>query len=270
MSTTPEDPIWIAIRDEVTKHVESEPILASFLHATILKHLVLEDALSFHLATTLNTPSLSSMLVRELIDETMDSDPGIGESTRADLEAVRQRDPASQGYSAPFLYFKGFQALQAYRVAHSLWTDGRKTLAMHLQSRISAAFDVDIHPAARIGKGILIDHGTGVVIGETAVVEDNVSMLHEVTLGGTGKVSGDRHPKIRHGVLIGTGAKILGNIEVGEGAKIGAGSVVLKNVPPHTTVAGVPAVEVGHPDVDEPSLNMNQDIASDHSDGGGI
>ena len=155
-------------------------------------------------------------------------------------------------------------------MAHSLWQDGRRALALHLQSRISAAFDVDIHPAARIGKGILIDHGTSVVIGETAVVDDNVSMLHEVTLGGTGKATGDRHPKVRHGVLIGAGAKILGNIEVGEGAKIGAGSVVLKDVPPHTTVAGVPAEAVGHPDVDEPSLDMDQLLIHDHVDGSGI
>ncbi|MCA9174674.1 MAG: serine O-acetyltransferase [Planctomycetales bacterium] len=263
------DVVWEAIREEVQRNVKNEPILASFLHATILNHERLEDALSFHLATKLAGETLPAMLVRELMDDTMRDDPGIGRAIRADLCAVRERDPASHGFSAPFLYFKGFHALQAYRIAHTLWEAERRTLAMHLQSRISAVFAVDIHPAARIGSGILIDHGTGVVIGETAVVEDNVSMLHEVTLGGTGKVTGDRHPKIRHGVLIGAGAKILGNIEVGACAKIGAGSVVLKPVPAHATAAGVPAKIVGLA-ADEPSLDMDQTLPEDHEDGSGI
>jgi serine O-acetyltransferase len=171
--------------------------------------------------------------------------------------AARTRDPAARGYAQPFLYYKGFHALQAYRVAHWLWGHKRHGLAAHLQNRISEAFGVDVHPAARIGSGILIDHGTSVVIGETAVVEDNVSLLHEVTLGGTGKESGDRHPKVRRGALIGAGAKILGNVEIGMGAKVAACSVVLKDVPPHTTVAGIPARVVGRCTVAEPALEMD-------------
>jgi serine O-acetyltransferase len=251
------DPVWQAIREEVTREVDRESILASFLYATILKHDTLEDALSFHLAGKLGGPSLSEMLIREVIDEAFGSSPQIGEAIRADLRAVRERDPASTSFSHPFLYFKGFQALQSYRVAHWLWTQDRHSLALFLQNRISQIFAVDIHPAAQIGKGILIDHGTGVVIGETAVVEDDVSMLHDVTLGGTGKETGDRHPKVRAGVLIGTGAKILGNVEIGTGAKIGAGSVVLISVQPHCTVAGVPARVVGKPCEHDPARTMD-------------
>ncbi len=251
------DPVWQTIRTEMAREVEREPILASFLHATILRHNRLEEALSFHLAGKLGGPSLAEMLVREVIDEALASSPQIAESVRADLRAVKERDPATETYSQPFLYFKGFQALQAYRIAHWLWEQKRKTMALFLQNRISQVFAVDIHPAARIGHGILIDHGTGVVIGETAVVENDVSMLHEVTLGGTGKETGDRHPKVREGVLIGAGAKILGNVEIGMGAKVGAGSVVLNNVPPHCTVAGVPARIVGCPQEAEPALSMN-------------
>ena len=268
LGTTQVDTIWEAIRKEVREEVEREPILASFLHATVLKHGHLENALSFHLASKLANLSVSAMLIRELIDEAFEANPAISKATRADLQAIRDRDPASHGYSEPFLYFKGFHALQSYRVAHWLWQQDRRSLAIHLQNRISEIFGVDIHPAARIGTGILIDHATSVVIGETAVVEDNVSMLHEVTLGGTGKMIGDRHPKVRHGVLIGAGAKILGHLEIGAGAKIGAGSVVLDDVPPHRTVAGVPAEIVGQPDVEEPALEMNQQFP--HSDGGGI
>ena len=252
----PIDPVWQTIRTEVARDVEREPILASFLHATILRHNRLEEALSFHLAGKLGGP-LAEMLVREVIDEALASSPQIAESVRADLRAVKERDPATETYSQPFLYFKGFQALQAYRIAHWLWEQKRKPLAFYLQNRISQVFAVDIHPAARIGHGILIDHGTGVVIGETAVVENDVSMLHEVTLGGTGKETGDRHPKVREGVLIGTGAKILGNVVIGKGAKVGAGSVVLNDVPPHCTAAGVPARIVGCPQEAEPALSMN-------------
>jgi serine O-acetyltransferase len=264
------DPIWTAIRAESWSEMEQEPLLGSFLHATILNHRSLEDALSFHLAGKLATESLSPMLVRELIDTAFSSNPKIGHSLRVDLQAVRDRDPASHGFSVPFLYFKGFHALQSYRVAHWLWSEGRHLLAIHLQSRIAEVFAVDIHPAAKIGTGILIDHGTSVVIGETAVVEDNVSILHEVTLGGTGKELGDRHPKVRHGVLIGAGAKVLGNVEIGAGAKIGAGSVVLDDVPPHCTVAGVPAQVVGRPKVDSPALAMDQQFPHSHSGGSGI
>jgi serine O-acetyltransferase len=252
-----EDPVWQAIREEVAREVDRESILASFLYATILKHDTLEDALSYHLAGKLGGPSLSEMLIREVIDEALASSPPICEAIRADLRAVRERDPASTSFSHPFLYFKGFQALQSYRVAHWLWTQDRRSLALFLQNRISQVFAVDIHPAARIGQGILIDHGTGVVIGETAVVENDVSMLHDVTLGGTGKETGDRHPKVRAGVLIGTGAKILGNVEIGTGAKIGAGSVVLTSVKPHCTVAGVPARVVGKPCEHDPAHTMD-------------
>ena len=264
------DPVWETIRQEAEREAAREPILASFLHATILKHDALEDALSFHLASKLPTETLSAMLIREVIDEALFDDAGIGLAVRADIQAVRDRDPATDCLSIPLLYYKGWHAIQSYRIAHWLWTKGREPLALYLQNRISEVFGVDVHPAARIGKGVMIDHGTSVVIGETAVVEDNVSMLHEVTLGGTGKEHGDRHPKIRQGVLIGAGAKILGNVEVGEGAKVGACSVVLERVPPHCTVAGVPAKIVGRPEFNEPALEMNHQLPGDHGDGGGI
>lgn len=264
------DHVWKSIRSDVLSEIEGEPILASFLHATILNHRCLEDSLSFRLAGKLASNNLTPMLIRELIDEALATDESIGQAVRLDLQAVRDRDPASYGYAAPFLYFKGFHALQSYRVAHWLWTEGRKLLAIHFQNRISELFGVDIHPAARIGTGVMIDHGTGVVIGETAVVENNVSILHEVTLGGTGKETGDRHPKVREGVLIGAGAKILGNVEIGRGAKVAACSVVLESVPAHCTVAGVPAVVVGCPDNDSPALEMNQQFPHGVTDGGGI
>lgn len=263
--------VWNAIRDEVADHAAREPILASFLHATILKHDRFESALSFHLAGKLATSTLPAMLVREVIDEAFAANSGIVEAIAADLRAVRERDPASHGYSQPFLYFKGFHSLQSYRVAHWLWKNSRRELALYLQNRISEVFGVDIHPAARLGRGLLIDHGTGVVIGETAVVEDNVSMLHEVTLGGTGKETGDRHPKVRHGVLIGAGAKILGNVEIGACAKVAAGSVVLDPVPPHCTVAGVPAKIVGRTaPAAEPALDMDHRLKGNHAEGSGI
>jgi serine O-acetyltransferase len=251
------DPLWQSIRDEVAEDAEHEPVLASFLHATVLNHNSLEDALGFLLAGKLECSVLPAMLVRGLIVDAVQADPRIGRSIRTDIRAVGDRDPAAKRFSEPFLYFKGFHALQTHRVAHWLWHQGREALALFLQNRTSEVFGVDIHPAARIGDGILIDHATSVVIGETAVIEDNVSILHEVTLGGTGKASGDRHPKVRHGVLIGAGAKILGNVEVGRGAKVGAGSVVLEDVPPHCTVAGVPAKVIGTPNVAEPALEMD-------------
>lgn len=240
--------------------VESEPMLASYLHATVLNHENFADAVSFHLAGKLKSQTLSGMQFREIMQTAMRSDPGIADAVQADILAVRERDPAVACCLVPLLYLKGVHALSSYRIAHWLWNNERTLLAVHLQNRISEAFGVDIHPAARIGKGILMDHATSVVIGETAVVGDNVSMLHEVTLGGTGKASGDRHPKVRRNVLIGAGAKILGNVEVGEGAKIGAGSVVLDDVPPHSTVAGVPAIAVGRPATDQPALYMNHGI----------
>jgi serine O-acetyltransferase len=252
--------VWDKLREECRQKADAEPILASYLHLTILNHRRLEDALSFHLASKLATPNLPAMAIREVMSEAFDKSEEIQEAIRHDLEAVVRRDPASRGISEPFLHYKGFHALESYRVGHWLWVQHREALACYLQNRISEVFAVDIHPAARIGKGILIDHATSVVIGETAVVDDDVSMLHEVTLGGTGKETGDRHPKVRRGVLIGAGAKILGNVVIGEGSKVAAGSVVLTNVPPHTTVAGVPAVVIGRPTTEEPSLEMDQGI----------
>ncbi len=254
------DVLWEAIRGEALRHAEEEPVLASFFHATILNHDSLEAALSFHLANKLDSATVSAMVVREIIDAVLAADAAIGRAVRADIRAVRDRDPACCNYCEPLLYFKGFHALQSYRVAHWLWQAGRRPLALYLQNRISRAFDVDIHPAARIGSGVMLDHASGIVVGETAVIEDDVSMLHSVTLGGTGKESGDRHPKVRSGVLIAAGAKLLGNIEIGEGAKIGAGSVVLRDVPAHTTVVGVPARAIGRPGSTRPSRDMQHEL----------
>lgn len=256
---TSSDPIWTTIREEAKQQAAEEPILASFYHATLLNHLSLEDALSFHLANKLDSPAASAMQIREVVQLALNSDGSIGEFMRADLSAIKDRDSACDNLSTPFLFFKGFHALQAHRVGHWLWNNKRKEMALFLQNRSSSVFAVDIHPAARIGKGIMLDHATGIVVGETAVVEDNVSIMQSVTLGGTGKESGDRHPKIRAGVMIGPGAKILGNIEVGKGAKVCAGSVVLKPVAAHTVVTGVPAKEVGKLDC-QPAMDMNQNI----------
>lgn len=261
--TEQDDVVWQAIRKETKEQAENEPALASFLHASVLNHDTLEGALSFHLANKLANPALSALQAREIIEDSIRDDDCIRNAVRADIQAVFDRDSASDSYALPFLYFKGFHALQAYRVAHCLWNKGRKSLAYFLQSHTALTFAVDIHPAAKIGKGIMLDHATGIVIGETAVVEDDVSIMQEVTLGGTGKESGDRHPKVRKGVLISAGVKVLGNIEIGEGAKIGAGSVVLKDVPPHTTVVGVPAEVVGHPLSSSPALDMNHFINCD-------
>ncbi|WP_028709166.1 serine O-acetyltransferase [Propionicicella superfundia] len=249
------DEVWNRIRVDAEADAGTEPALASFLHSTVLSHPRLEDSLSYILAGKLESSAMNALTLRQLIDEALREDPAIGSSVREDLRAVLSRDPACRSYLVPLLYFKGFHSLQAYRVAHYFWTHDRTALALYLQSRISEAFAVDIHPGARIGKGIMFDHATSVVIGETAVVEDDFSMLHEVTLGGTGKVGGDRHPKIGRGVMIGAGAKVLGNIRVGEGAKVGAGSVVLEDVAPFTTVAGVPARPVAYPANAHPALD---------------
>ncbi len=251
------DSLWESIRLQTRKQAESEPVLASFLYSTILNHDSLKAALSFHLANKLDSPALPAMLIREVIEEAMGKDDRIIEAIRADLLAVSERDSACCSLVTPLLFFKGFHALQAYRVAHWLWQQGRNSLALFLQNRISSVFAVDIHPAAQIGKGIMFDHATGIVIGETAVVEDNVSIMQSVTLGGTGKEAGDRHPKVRKGVLIGAGAKILGNITLGECAKIGAGSVVLKDVPSRATVAGVPAQIICETQCSQPSREMD-------------
>jgi serine O-acetyltransferase len=260
-----DDRCWLSLREEVAAIAESDTMLASYLHATVLNHGSLEDSLSYLLAEKLATAYLSTMSTREVIDEAFAGSLAIREAIRRDLMAVVERDPAARGFAQPFLHFKGFHALQSYRVAHRLWELGRQALAFYFQNRISMVFDIDIHPAARIGAGILIDHGTGVVIGETAVVGDDVSMLHGVTLGGTGKELGDRHPKIGEGVLLGTGAIVLGNVRVGRGSKVAAGSVVLEDVPEHLTVAGVPAKVVGKPATAEPSQDMDQGLEIDYT-----
>lgn len=249
--------VWPKLLSEAQEEATKEPILASFLHAIVLNHKTIEDALSFLLAGKLSGPSLQPMLMREMIDEVLKENPLMSDQFKTDLLAIYKRDPAAYNLLEPFLHFKGFHALQSYRVAHNLWKQGRKGLACHLQNRMSELFGVDIHPAAKIGKGILIDHATSVVIGETAVVDDDVSILHEVTLGGTGNATGDRHPKVKQGVLIGAGAKILGNVIIGEFSKIAASSVVLTNIPPHSTAAGVPAQIIGKPFADIPSYAMN-------------
>jgi len=248
------DDIWSRIRQEAANDAKREPALASFLHTVILSHDSLEDSLSFILAGKLGSDTITPLTLREIVAQALAGDDAIGWAAREDLRAVLSRDPATRGYSTPLLYFKGYHGLQGYRVAHYHWRTGRQALALWLQSQISQVLGVDIHPGARIGKGIMFDHATSVVVGETAVVGDDCSMLHEVTLGGTGKVGGDRHPKIGRGVMIGAGAKVLGNITVGEGARVGAGSVVLADVPPYTTVAGVPAVPVRYPANAHPAL----------------
>ena len=253
-------PVWAALRDEAARAAAAEPSLASLLHAAVLAHDDLGRALSYQLGRKLGDNELSAMTIREVAEGAF-CGPKLENVVEADLRAVFERDPACKGYLQPFLFFKGFQALQTHRIAHWLWKQGRETLAFHLQSRMSELFQVDIHPAAKFGRGVFLDHGTGVVIGETAVIGDDVSMLHGVTLGGTGATRGDRHPKIGRGVLLGAGAKVLGPIEIGEYAKVASGSVVLKPVPPHTTVAGVPARVVNMDTSSEPARSMDHTLA---------
>lgn len=251
------DPVWNRIRDEAAELAATEPLMASVVHAVILNHQTLEDALSYRIAEKLGSAEMPALLMRELCQIAFQDRPEIGIAARADIIAVYERDPFCDRYLQPLMYFKGFIALQTHRVAHWLWDDGRRDLAMFIQMRSSELFAIDINPAARIGRGIMIDHAHGLVIGETAVVGDDVSMLHAVTLGGTGKEGGDRHPKIGDGVLIGAGAKVLGNISVGKCSRIAAGSVVLKDIPPYKTVAGVPAKIVGEAGCERPSHTMN-------------
>lgn len=237
--------LWVKIQDEARSDVEQEPILSSYYYSSILSHKSLESALANHLSIKLSNSSLPSSTLYDLFLGVLGEDGEIMGAVKDDLRAVKERDPACISYVQCLLNFKGFLAFQAHRVAHRLWSQGRKILALVIQNRVSEAFAVDIHPGARVGRGILLDHATGVVIGETAVIGDNVSILHNVTLGGTGKMSGDRHPKLGNGVLIGAGTSILGNVRIGDGAKIGAGSVVLKEVPARTTAVGNPARLVG-------------------------
>jgi serine O-acetyltransferase len=257
------DPIWSEVRREAEEAVRAEPALAGFLYATILSKDRLEDAVCHRLAQRLNHSDVDAGLIAETFGQVLAARPELGRAFRADLAAVRDRDPACRRYIEPLLYFKGFHALVTHRFAHELLNQGRRDFALYLQSQSSRIFGVDINPAARIGIGIMLDHGTGIVIGETAVVGDNCSILQNVTLGGTGKETGDRHPKIGANVLLSVGAKVLGNIKVGDCSRVGAGSVVLKDVPPRTTVAGVPAKEIGPARCPEPARTMDQRFAPD-------
>ncbi|MPT23283.1 MAG: serine O-acetyltransferase [Starkeya sp.] len=252
------DPVWARIRAEAETITQREPALASFVYSTVLYHTSLERAVAHRIAQRLDHGDVPADIIRQAFEEAAADDPGLGVAIRADIVAVLDRDPATDRAIQPLLYYKGFHAIQTHRLAHWLWKNGRTDFALYLQSRSSAVNQVDINPAAPFGRGIFFDHATGIVVGETAVIEDNVSVLQGVTLGGTGKEHGDRHPKIRHGVLLGAGAKVLGNIEVGHCARVAAGSVVLKPVPARTTVAGVPAKVVGEAGCAEPSRSMDQ------------
>ena len=254
------DPIWADIRREAEDVIRSEPALGGFVFATVLSHSHLEEAVCHRLAQRLNHSDVDAGLIGQMFSQVLNDNPGLGQAFRADLAAVHERDPACSRYLEPLLYFKGFHALVTHRFAHELWVAGRRDFALYLQSQASRIFAVDIHPAARVGTGIMLDHGTGIVVGETAAIGDNCSLLHSVTLGGTGKESGDRHPKIGAWVMIGAGAKVLGNITVGKCSRVAAGSVVLADVPPNTTVAGVPAKAIGPAGCPEPSRNMDQHL----------
>jgi serine O-acetyltransferase len=252
------DPVWARVRREAEEIVKREPELASFIYSTVLHHGTLEAAIIQRLADRLDHSAVSGELIRQAYADALGDLPTIAEMFRADLMAVVDRDPATHRLIEPLLYYKGFHAIQTHRLMHWLWQKERRDFALYLQSRSSAVFQCDIHPNAKIGRGIFLDHATGLVVGETAEIGDDVSILHDVTLGGTGKEWEDRHPKIRYGVMIGAGAKILGNIEVGHCARIAAGSVVIKAVPNNVTVAGVPARVVGQAGCPEPARTMDQ------------
>ena len=252
------DPVWDKVLEEARQALIDEPALGGFVHTSILHHPSLEMALAYRFAQKLTTGEMSEQVLREIADTALTQVPDIATAARADMVATFERDPACDRFLQPLLFFKGFQAVQASRIGAWLWQNGRRDLAYFVQMRVSEIFGVDIHPGAKIGRGIMIDHAHSIVIGETAVVGDNVSMLHSVTLGGTGKEDDDRHPKIADGVLIGAGAKVLGNITIGHCSRIAAGSVVLENVPPKTTVAGVPARIVGEAGCSQPSVMMDQ------------
>ena len=262
------DPVWSRIREEAEEVTREDPSLGGFLFATILNHDSFEDALCHRLAQRLDHPDLCGELIVQAFEDALEADPDIGQQVRADVVAVFDRDPACFRYIEPLLYFKGFQAVQIHRMANRLWHMGRKDFAFYLQSRTSQIFSIDIHPAASIGRGIMIDHAHNIVIGETAVVGDDCSLLHGVTLGGTGKAQGDRHPKVGRGVLLGAGATVLGNIEIGACARVASGSVVLHDVPSNRTVAGVPAKVVGFAGCDEPARKMDHRFAADEKTAG--
>ncbi|MGA1803433.1 serine O-acetyltransferase [Rhizobium sp. HT1-10] len=256
------DPIWDSMREEARAAADRDPVLAAFLYSTIINHRSLEECVIYRICERLDHPDIQAILLRQTFDEMLNDWPEWGATLRVDIQAFYDRDPACLRFMEPVLYFKGFQAIQTHRVAHWALNRGRRDFALYLQSRASSVFQTDINPAARVGKGIFLDHATGLVVGETAVIGDNVSILHGVTLGGTGKEGSDRHPKIGNGVLIGAGAKILGNIHIGQCSRIAAGSVVLKEVPPNTTVAGVPAKVVGTAGCSEPSRIMDQIVGA--------
>ncbi|MFT2215187.1 serine O-acetyltransferase [Rhizobium giardinii] len=256
------DPIWDALQEEARAAAQQDPLLAAFLYSTIINQRSLEDSVIYRICERLDHPDLQANLLRQTFAEMLEDWPEWGAILRVDIQAVYDRDPACTRFLEAILYFKGFHAIQTHRLAHWLLNRGRRDFALYLQSRSSSVFQTDINPAARVGKGIFLDHATGLVVGETAVIGDNVSILHGVTLGGTGKEGSDRHPKIGNGVLIGAGAKILGNIHIGNCSRVAAGSVVLKEVPPKTTVAGVPARVVGEAGCSEPSRSMDQLLVS--------
>jgi serine O-acetyltransferase len=251
------DPVWARIRSEAEEIVRREPEIGTFIYSSILHHDTLEAAVIHRVAERLDHADVAAELIRAAYTDAIEDQPQLGEIFRADMVATYDRDPATDRFLEPLLYYKGFHAIQTHRLAHWLWIKGRKDFAYYLQSRASAALQCDIHPAAKVGRGIFLDHATGLVVGETAVIGDDVSILHDVTLGGTGKDHGDRHPKIANGVLIGAGAKIIGNIEIGRCARVAAGSVVLKSVPNNVTVAGIPAKIVGDSPCEEPSRTMD-------------
>ena len=262
------DPLWDIIVAEAHQASSEEPLLTDFFRTSILNWSDLESALSYSLAHQLASPAIEVNKLTEVIAEALQAGPSIGQSIRSDIRASFERDAACDRHLTPILYYKGFQALQLQRVAHWLWLQGRKTLALFFQNQVSETFAVDIHPGAQMGSGIMLDHATGLVIGETAVIGDNVSILHSVTLGGSGCKGGNRHPRVGNGVMISAGAKILGNINIGNGVKIGAGSLVLEDVPHHVTVAGVPAKIVGKPREDSPALEMDQSLPAEKADEG--
>ncbi|MGC2139991.1 MAG: serine O-acetyltransferase [Methylovirgula sp.] len=253
-----DDTLWERLRAEANDVLSREPILAPLILTAVVNRHSFEEAVIHRIASRLANTTVAADLIADSFLAALRADPGIGKAFRADIAAVVDRDPACTRLIEPLLYFKGFQAIQTHRLAHFLWNDNQQDLALYLQSRSSDLFQTDIHPAARFGRGIFLDHATGLVVGATSIVEDDVSILQNVTLGGTGKESGDRHPKVRHGVMIGAGAKILGNIEVGHCSRVAAGSVVLNPVPPNSTVAGVPAKVVGSAGCPEPARDMNQ------------
>jgi serine O-acetyltransferase len=257
------DPVWRAVREEAEQVVADDPVMSTFIYSTILNHTRLEDAVIARIADRLHSREISGEIIRQVFEQMVEDWPEWSKILRIDIAAVYDRDPACERFIEPILYFKGFHAIQTHRLAHWSWNRGNRDFALYLQSRSSQVFQTDINPQATMGRGIFIDHATGLVVGATASIGDDVSILHGVTLGGTGKEGGDRHPKIGSGVLLGAGATVLGNIEVGCCSRVAAGSLVLKPVPEHATVAGVPAKVVGQAGCAEPSRSMNQILAED-------